>query len=49
MHLGQDSADWSLHTAGPNNLDRNILLDLLGTAAVGSGPGLIKGSDADPL
>ncbi len=30
---GQDSADCSLHTAGPNNSDRNIRLDLLGPAA----------------
>ncbi len=40
-------ADSSLHTAGPNNLDRNIRLDLLGPTAVGSGPGRSKESDAD--
>ncbi len=38
----------SLHTAGPNSeSDRNILLDLLGPAAVGSGSGRSKESDAD--
>ncbi len=48
-----DSADWtrqtgaSLHTAGPNNPDRDIRLDLLGPAAVGSGSGRSKESDAD--
>jgi hypothetical protein len=41
---GQDSADLSLHTAGQNNPDR---LDLLGPAAIGSGPGQSKESDAD--
>jgi hypothetical protein len=44
---GQDSADESLHTAGPNNSDRDIRLDLVGPAAVGSGYGRSKESDAD--
>jgi hypothetical protein len=35
---GPDSADRSLHTAGPDNPDCDIRLDLLGPAAVGSGP-----------
>ena len=34
-----DSADWSLHTAGPDNPDRATRLHLLGPAAIGSGPG----------
>ncbi len=38
----------SLHTAGPNSeSDRNILLGLLGPAAVGSASGRSKESDAD--
>ena len=32
------SADWSLHTAGPDNPDRATRLHLLGPAAIGSGP-----------
>ncbi len=44
---GQGSADWSLYTAGPNNLDRYIRLDLLGLAAVGSGPIRSKKIDVD--
>ena len=34
-----DSADWSLHTAGPDNPDRATRLHLFGPAAIGSGPG----------
>ncbi len=34
-----DSADWSLHTAGPDSPDRATRLHLLGPAAIGSGPG----------
>ena len=34
-----DSADWSLHIAGPDNPDRATRLHLLGPAAIGSGPG----------
>jgi hypothetical protein len=34
-----DSADWSLHTAGPDNPDSATRLHLLGPAAIGSGPG----------
>ncbi len=34
-----------LHTAGPNNPDRDI--HVLGPAAFGSGPSLSKESDAD--
>ncbi len=49
--LEQESADGcvhgGLHTAGPNNSDRDILLELLGPAAVGSGPGRSKDGDAD--
>ncbi len=44
---GSDSADRSLHTAGPNNPDRNSSLDLLGPAAIGSGPSRSKESDAE--
>jgi hypothetical protein len=36
-----------LHAAGPNILDRDIRLDLLGHAGFGSGPSLSKESDAD--
>ncbi len=36
--LDSDSADWSLHTAGPDNPDRATRPHLLGTAAIGSGP-----------
>ncbi len=35
------------HTAGLNNLDRDIRLDLLGPAAFCSGPSRSKESDAD--
>jgi hypothetical protein len=34
-----------LHTAGPNDPDRDMRLDLLGRAAFGSGPGRSKESD----
>jgi hypothetical protein len=34
-----DSADWSLHTAGPDNPDRATRLHPLWPAAIGSGPG----------
>jgi hypothetical protein len=37
---GSDSADWSLHAAGPKNSDRATRLHLLGPATIGSGPGL---------
>ena len=43
---GSDSADWSLYTAGPDNPDRTTRLHLLGTAAIGSGPGRRRRSGA---
>jgi hypothetical protein len=42
----QDSAGQCLHTPGPDNLDCDIRLDLLGPIAVGSGPGRSKEGDA---
>jgi hypothetical protein len=48
-----DLADLSthLHTAGPDNQDLDIILDLLGPAAIGSGPcrSRSKESDKDQL
>jgi hypothetical protein len=47
--LGSDSdlADWSLHTAGPDNPDRATRLHLLGPAAIGSGPDRRRRSGVD--
>ena len=47
--LGSDSADWSLHTAGPDNPDRATRLHLLGPAAImiGSGPDRLRRSGVD--
>lgn len=42
-----DSADWSLHTAGPDNPDRATRLHLLGPAAIGSGPDRRRRSGVD--
>ncbi len=39
LGLDSDSANWSLHTAGPDNPDCATRLHLLGPAAIGSGPG----------
>jgi hypothetical protein len=48
MHdWGPDSADRSLNTAGPSNPDCDSRLGLLGPAAIGSGPGRKKESDAN--
>jgi hypothetical protein len=45
---GPDSADRSLHTAGPSNPDRDSRLGLLGPAAIGSGPGRRRVTRTNP-
>ncbi len=45
--VGPDLTDLRLHTAIPNNPDRDIRLDLLGPAAFGSGPSRSKERKSD--